>query len=108
MPADVVLEGPAQKQFEKSPRAIQADLGKRAKKLAQDPHFGQYIPIADVHNKATLKKWERRVGRVRNLYKLELSDGWRAIYTTGSRGADRVVMILEVVDHKAYERLMGY
>lgn len=108
MATDVRLEGPAQKQFEKAPKTIQTELRKLAPKLAADPHTGEYVPVSDVHNKATVKKWERRVGRVRNLYKLELAHGWRALYTVGSRGADRIVLILEVVDHKHYERLMGY
>lgn len=108
MAADVRLEGPAQKQFEKAPAPVQRGLRKFAPELAADPQLGEFIPLADVHNKVTLKKWERRVGRMRNLYKLELPDGWRTLYTVGSRGAERVVMILEVVDHKQYERVMGY
>lgn len=102
------LEGPAQKQFEKAPKAIQNELRKLAQDLAIDPQWGEYVPVKDVHNKSTVKKWERRIGRMRNVYKLDLADGWRALYTIGSRGADRVVMILEVVDHKQYDRLMGY
>jgi hypothetical protein len=106
--ADVRLEGTAIKQFQKAPRAVQAELRARAAALASDPQLGAYVPLADVFNKATRKKWEARVGPLRNLYKVELRDGWRALYTVGSRGADRVVLVLEVVDHKAYERLMGY
>jgi hypothetical protein len=105
---DVRLEGPAQKQFAKVPKPIQAELRRLASRLASDPQSGEHVPVADVHNKATVKKWERHVGRVRNLYKLTLAEGWRALYTVGSHGADRVVMILEVVDHKRYDRLMGY
>lgn len=108
MATDVLLEGPAQKQLEKAPKAIQRRLRELAPDLKEDPHAGAYVPVADVHNKETIKRWERRVGHVRNLYKLELADGWRSLYTVGSRGAGRVVMILEVVDHKQYERLMGY
>lgn len=108
MATGVLLEGSAQKQFEKAPKAVQRQLRELAGNLVEDPHAGEYVPVADVHNKGTVKKWERRVGRVRNLYKLELSDGWRALYTVGSRGAERVVMVLEVIDHKQYERLMGY
>lgn len=108
MATDVRLEGPAQKQFDKAPPHIQQGLRKLAPELAKDPQLGAFIPLTDVYNKATRRKWEARVGRVRNLHKVELPDGWRALYTVGSRGAERVVMILEVVDHKKYERLMGY
>lgn len=108
MAIGVRLEGPAQKQFEKAPGHVQRALRKLAARLADDPQAGEYVPVSDVHNKLTIKKWERRVGRPRNLYKLELPDGWRALYTVGSRGSDRLVMVLEVVDHKQYERIMGY
>lgn len=108
MPTDVRLEGPAQKQFAKAPKQVQAGLRKMASRLAADPQAGEYVPVAAVHNKATVAKWERRVGRVRNLHKVELADGWRALYTIGSHGADRAVMVLEVVDHKQHDRLMGY
>lgn len=104
---DVRLEGPAQKQFDKAPPRVRERLRALARRLAEDAQLGEYVPVTDVYSKATLKKWERRVGKVRNLYKLELHDGWRALYTVGSRGADRLVMVLEVVDHKQYERRMG-
>lgn len=108
MPADVRLEGPAQKQFKKAPASIQDELRGWARELAGDPQLGEYVPPASVHNKATLRQWQARVGPVKNLYKLELADGWRALYTIGSRGPHRIVMVLEVVRHKEYERLMGY
>ena len=108
MPTDVVLEGTAQKQFAKAPRAVRDKLRTLAQALAKDPQLGEYVPPADVRRRTTLRKWEARVGAVRNLYKLELPAGWRALSTVGSRGAERVVMVLEVVDHEQYERLMGY
>jgi hypothetical protein len=105
---DVQLEGPAQKQFQKALHVVQAQLRRVARALAEDPQRGEYVPVSAVHNKGTIKKWRSRVGQVRNLYRLELAEGCRGLYTVGSRGPDRVVMILEVVDHKQYERLMGY
>ncbi|MHB8586427.1 MAG: type II toxin-antitoxin system RelE family toxin [Thermoplasmatota archaeon] len=108
MSAKVVLEGPAQKQFDKAPKPVRDRLISLASELAENPQLGQYIPISGVPNKETLKRWERRVGNIKNLYKLELPAAWRALYTVGSRGVDRIVMILEVADHKAYSRLMRY
>lgn len=108
MPTDVLLEASAEKQLAKAPRSARDRLRRLAPALAEDPQLGEYVPPSDVHRRPTLRKWEARVGPVRNLYKLDLAAGWRALYTVGSRGADRVVMVLEVVDHKQYERLMGY
>ena len=57
---------------------------------------------------ATRRKWEGRVGPVRNLYKVDLTGGWRPLYTVGSEGPLRVVLVLEVLRHKEYERVLGY
>lgn len=108
MPTDVRLEGPAIKQFEKAPSTIQAETRRTAKALAVNPQAGEYVPLKDVFNKATRKAWAARVGKMTNLYKVELRGGWRMLYTVGSQGPERVVLVLEIVDHKHYERLMGY
>lgn len=108
MTTDVRLEGPAIKQFEKAPTPLQAEVRRVAKALAANPQAGEYVPLKDVFNKATRKTWTARVGKLTNLYKVELRDGWRLLYTVGSRGPERVVLVIEMVDHKQYERLMGY
>ena len=108
MPIDVLLEASVQRQFDKAPKHVRDALRTLAPKLASDPQWGEYVSPKQVPNKRTLQKWERRVGPMANLYKLELPRAWRALYTTKSRGSERVVMVLEVVDHKEYDRLMGY
>lgn len=105
---DVLLEATAQRQFAAAPRAVRQRLRALARELAVDPQAGVFIPPVDVHRRGTLAKWERRVGSIRNIYKLDLPSGWRALYTIGTRGERRVIMVLEIVDHKQYERLMGY
>lgn len=107
MPTDVRLAGAAIKQFDKAPEAIRSAIRQVARRLAENPQSGEYVPVKDVFNKATRKAWVARVGPLSNLYKVELRDGWRLLYTVGSRGPERVVMVLAVVDHKGYERLMG-
>lgn len=106
-PAEVRLEAHAAKQFSRAPRPVQQDLRRKAKQLAHDPQRGTFIGIRRVP-KTTLAKWDARVGVQLNLYKLDLSGGWRALYAVGSDGPLRVVVILEVVDHKEYDRLLGY
>lgn len=108
MTTDVKLEGPAIRQFEKAPTTIQAEVRRSAKVLAQNPFAGEYVPLKDVFNRATVKAWTARIGKPANLYKISLRDGWRLLYSVGSRGPERVILVLEVVDHKRYERLMGY
>jgi len=96
------------KLFEKAPSPISAETRRTAKALAVNPQAGECVPLKDVLNKATRKTWTARVGKITNLYKVELRDGWRMLYTVGSRGPERIVLVLELVDHKQYERLMGH
>jgi hypothetical protein len=58
--------------------------------------------------KATLRRWESRLGTLVALYKLDLPDGWRALYTTGSDGPLSLVLVFEVVTHREYDRMLGY
>ena len=44
---------------------------------------------------------------VENLYVEDLPDYWRMLYAIVKSGGKRVVMILEIVDHKAYDRWFG-
>lgn len=106
--ADVRVQAPhAAKQFEKAPAEVRKILRERADRLAEDPQAGTYISTSRVPTKA-LKRWERRVGPVANLWKVDLPDGLRALYTVGSDGPHRVVLVLEIVNHTEYDRLLGY
>lgn len=105
---DVRLEEHAERQYLKALAEVQERLRALARELSEDPELGEYVPPKQVPNKDTLKKWEKWVGPVKNLYKLELPGAWCALYTIGSTGAQRIVLVLEVVDHKRYDRLTGY
>jgi len=43
-----------------------------------------------------------------NLWKYDLPQGWRLIYTIGKEGVEVVSLILEWMDHKEYERRFNY
>lgn len=44
-----------------------------------------------------------------NLFRLELPEGWRALYTVASHPTEgRAVKVVWVGDHTAYDRLLGY
>ncbi|MFQ5838322.1 MAG: hypothetical protein ACE5HJ_06015 [Thermoplasmata archaeon] len=73
----------------------------------RDPQAGTFLRVARVP-KVTTQRWEARIGTVTNLYKLDLPGGWRALYTIGSDGPLRVVLVLEILRHKDYERVLGY
>lgn len=45
---------------------------------------------------------------VENLWKLDLSSFWRLIYTVRGTEIEVISVILEVLDHKKYDRKFGY
>lgn len=45
---------------------------------------------------------------ITNLWKMNLPDGWRLIYTIISDETTTVCMIIEWLPHKEYERRFGY
>lgn len=46
--------------------------------------------------------------RVNNLWKYDLPEGWRVIYTITRMGPLAAAVILEWLPHKKYERRFGY
>ena len=105
---EVRIESPhAEEQFRGAPREVQDALRRQARALSHDPQHGTFVALSRVP-KETVRRWQARVGAMQNLWKLDLPQGWRALYTVGSEGPLRVVIVLEVVRHKDYERLLGY
>ncbi len=45
---------------------------------------------------------------VKNLWKLDVSKEWRLIYTVEGTEVEVISIILESMDHKEYERKLGY
>ena len=74
-------------------------MRREAKDLAKDAQAGTFVSVTRVP-KATMRRWEARVGKVTNLHKLDLPGAWRALYTIGSDGPLRVVLVLEVLRRK--------
>ena len=106
--AEVRIEAPhAESQFRGAPADVQESLRRQDRTLVQDPQHGTFIATGRVPKEA-LRRWQARVGALANLWKLDLPQGWRALYTVGSDGPLRVVFVIEVVRHKDYDRLLGY
>lgn len=53
------------------------------------------------------KKYIRKY-RINNLFRYPLVDGWRLICTIVSDDRGIVLVILDALDHTAYDRLFGY
>lgn len=100
------------KQWEKAPTVVHDHVEDNlADKLFNDPQHGQPISVRNVPNQDTIKRWQQRLGqRLTNLYKADLPLAWRALYTVNSMvpQGDKEIILIEIVDHKEYDRLLGY
>lgn len=43
-----------------------------------------------------------------NLFRVKLSKGWRLVYSLTGKEDQKTVYILEIFDHKKYEKRFGY
>jgi hypothetical protein len=53
------------------------------------------------------KEYVRKYG-INNLWKYDLPDGWRLIYSLGTDDLGVLSIVIEWMDHKNYERRFGY
>ncbi len=95
-----------ERQFADAPREVRDSLRRHARRLGDNPQVGSYVPVRMVP-KATLRGWKARIGQVERLYKLDLPRGWRALYVVRTEGANRIVLVIELLSHGDYERLLG-
>ncbi len=70
--------------------------------LKKDPGCGIKIP-RKYWPKEYIKKYQ-----IDNLWKIDLQDGWRLIYTIRANQVTVLTVVLEWFDHKEYERRFGY
>lgn len=71
-------------------------------KLVGDCTAGQKI------QKKLFPAYYKKKYDITNLWRLRLDDSWRMIYTVVGDRVRIVAVILEVLDHKKYERRFGY
>lgn len=70
--------------------------------LKKDPESGIKIP------KRLWPDYYRKIMEINNLWKYNLSDSWRLIYTIESDNVMIVSIVLEWFNHKEYERRFKY
>jgi len=61
--------------------------------------------------KVEKRKWPKMYLKkygIRNLFKLDLDRNYRLTYTIIAEGPRKIVCVLEVMDHKTYNRRFGY
>jgi hypothetical protein len=94
---DVVVD---EGEFLKAGEMQRRQLRELARRLKSEPFLGDRIP-------QRLKP--REFKGLPNLFRLELPDGWRALYTVASSPSEGTqVRILWIGSHSRYDRLFGY
>ena len=69
--------------------------------LKENPQYGQPITkqlIPEIYKNQNIK----------NLYRIELSNFWRLIYTIEGNNVEIFLFILNIYDHKDYNKFFGY
>ncbi len=69
--------------------------------LKENPQYGQ--PISKKLIPGTFLK----IG-IQNLYRVELSNYWRMLYTIEGSNVEILLFVLTITDHKGYNKLFGY
>lgn len=85
----------------KESKAILTSFERNKEILKENPQFGN--PIRKQLIPKELKKMS-----ITNLYRVELANYWRMLYTVEGDGNNIFVFILRIVDHQEYDKLFGY
>jgi len=114
----VIITGDAKEEFEKLNQVVGEEIAKGITKsdhqvllgsikrkiefLKENPQYGTHIPKDRIPSKYIVQY------DVNNLWKVDLSGAWRMIYTINGREVEIIALILDIMDHKAYEKRFGY
>ena len=69
--------------------------------LKQNPQYGDPI------RKELIPESFKKQG-IKNLYRVELSNFWRMLYTTEGTRIEIFLFVLNIVDHPTYNKILGY
>jgi plasmid maintenance system killer protein len=76
---------------------------RRARDLLKDnPFAGNQIP------KRLIPKGYKIKYDVENLWRMELANRWRMLYTITGNKLEILAFVLDIFDHKDYDKLLGY
>ena len=70
--------------------------------LKENPFAGEQVQKSLIPN-YYLKKYG-----ITNLWRIDLSDYWRLVYTIQSNEVEIIDFVLNIVDHKKYDKIFGY
>lgn len=70
--------------------------------LKENPFAGEQV------QKSLIPQYYINKYCVTNLWRIDLSDYWRLIYTIQSNEVEIIDFVLNIVDHKKYDKIFGY
>lgn len=70
--------------------------------LKQDPFAGDQVPKRQIPEKY-IRNFEAD-----NIWRMELADRWRLIYTITGNQVEIIVFILDIFNHRDYDKVFGY
>ena len=88
----------------KTERMILKAINKKVELIKSNPHFGNPIAKNKIPNEYK-NKYE-----ITNLFRVELPAAWRMLYTLaeGESEIEIVAFVLDIFDHKKYDKKFGY
>lgn len=89
------------KEKDKEARSILNSFERVKEILKQNPQYGDPVP------KRLIPAAFLKMG-IQNLYRVELANYWRMLYTLEGSTVEIFVFVLSIVDHKGYNKLFGY
>ena len=104
----ILLKGQAKESFltlkkrdDKEAQSLIKSIERLFDILKENPQYGDPI------RKELIPVHFRKLG-IQNLYRAELSNFWRMLYTIEGNKIEIFCFILSIVDHPAYDKLFGY
>jgi len=70
--------------------------------LKKNPFAGEQVKKKQIPEKY-IKKYDAE-----NLWRIELTDRWRLVYTITGNKVEIVAFILDILNHKKYDKVFGY
>ncbi|VVB66005.1 Uncharacterised protein [Candidatus Gugararchaeum adminiculabundum] len=83
-------------------RSILNGLKKKSDLIKADIHYGDSIAKSLIPQEYILKY------NVTNLFRVELPNFWRMLYTIKAKDAEIAIVILDILDHDEYNKKFGY
>ena len=117
-PTRVIITGEAKEEFDDLNKVVGEEIAKgitssdhqtllnsikqKIELLRDNPGYGIHIP------KDRIPKEYIRDYDVNNLWKVNLSGDWRMIYTIRGSEVEIISLILDIMDHRNYNKKFGY